>query len=45
MAGLAHDWTEGRQTCIDVLCAYLRMPLHPAGRSPAPPQVDAPGFA
>ncbi|MFG2057841.1 pentapeptide repeat-containing protein [Micromonospora sp. NPDC048930] len=26
MAGLADDWREGRQTCIDVLCAYLRMP-------------------
>lgn len=26
LAGLADDWTEGRQTCIDVLCAYLRLP-------------------
>jgi hypothetical protein len=26
MAGLADDWEEKRQTCIDVLCAYLRMP-------------------
>lgn len=26
MAGLADDWEENRQTCIDVLCAYLRMP-------------------
>ena len=26
MARLADDWTEHRQTCIDVLCAYLRMP-------------------
>ncbi|WP_238018613.1 hypothetical protein KZZ52_49920 [Dactylosporangium sp. AC04546] len=26
MAGLADDWREGRQTCIDVLCAYVRMP-------------------
>lgn len=26
MARLADDWTEQRQTCIDVLCAYLRMP-------------------
>jgi uncharacterized protein YjbI with pentapeptide repeats len=26
MAGLADDWDENRQTCIDVLCAYLRMP-------------------
>jgi uncharacterized protein YjbI with pentapeptide repeats len=26
MAGLADDWVEGQQRCIDVLCAYLRMP-------------------
>lgn len=25
-ARLADDWTEQRQACIDVLCAYLRMP-------------------
>jgi uncharacterized protein YjbI with pentapeptide repeats len=29
MAGLADDWHEGRQTCIDVLCAYFRMPYKP----------------
>jgi hypothetical protein len=29
MAGLADDWDDGRQTCIDVLCAYLRMPFCP----------------
>ncbi|MCP2325667.1 hypothetical protein HDA40_004174 [Hamadaea flava] len=29
MAGLADDWPSGRQTCIDVLCAYLRMPYQP----------------
>ena len=29
MAGLADDWQENRQTCIDVLCAYLRMPYEP----------------
>ncbi|MEV7984750.1 hypothetical protein [Micromonospora sp. NPDC085948] len=29
MAGLADDWNDGRQTCIDVLCAYLRMPYQP----------------
>src|SRR6516164_350978 len=23
MAGLADDWEQNRQTCIDVLCAYL----------------------
>ncbi|MFY1693259.1 pentapeptide repeat-containing protein [Plantactinospora sp. WMMB782] len=25
MASLADDWGAGRQTCVDVLCAYLRM--------------------
>jgi uncharacterized protein YjbI with pentapeptide repeats len=29
MARLADDWPEERQTCIDVLCAYLRMPYEP----------------
>jgi uncharacterized protein YjbI with pentapeptide repeats len=29
MAGLAEDWTENQQTCIDVLCAYLRLPYDP----------------
>jgi hypothetical protein len=29
MAGLADDWEENRQTCIDVLCAYLRIPYEP----------------
>ncbi|MFE9744378.1 pentapeptide repeat-containing protein [Saccharothrix saharensis] len=26
LAGLADDWTAQRQTCVDVLCAYLRLP-------------------
>jgi hypothetical protein len=26
MASLADDWREERQTCIDVLCAYIRRP-------------------
>jgi hypothetical protein len=26
MARLADDWVDQRQSCIDVLCAYLRMP-------------------
>lgn len=35
MAGLADDWIEQRQTCVDVLCAYLRMPAPPEpGTSP-----------
>ena len=29
MAGLADDWPENRQTCVDVLCAYLRLPYEP----------------
>jgi hypothetical protein len=29
MAGRADDWDENRQTCVDVLCAYLRMPYEP----------------
>lgn len=29
MAGLADDWTERRQTCTEVLCAYLHMPYLP----------------
>ena len=29
LAGLADDWEAQRQTCIDVLCAYLRMPYTP----------------
>jgi hypothetical protein len=36
MAGLADDWEENRQTCIDVLCAYLRMPYEPDPGSDAP---------
>ena len=37
MAGLADDWEESRQTCIDVLCAYLRMPYEsdPGDAAPA----------
>ena len=36
LAGLADDWAEGRQTCIDVLCAYLRMPYTPPAETPPP---------
>src|SRR5262245_13821855 len=36
LAGLADDWQDGRQTCIDELCAYLRMPYEP------PPEVGPP---
>jgi uncharacterized protein YjbI with pentapeptide repeats len=37
IAGLADDWPENRQTCVDVLCGYLRMPYEPD------PGEDAPG--
>jgi uncharacterized protein YjbI with pentapeptide repeats len=36
MAGLADDWEENRQTCIDVLCAYLRLPYEPDPGEQAP---------
>jgi uncharacterized protein YjbI with pentapeptide repeats len=29
MAGLADDWPDNRQTCVDILCAYLRLPHDP----------------
>ncbi|PZM93239.1 MAG: hypothetical protein DIU79_11100, partial [Actinobacteria bacterium] len=35
MASLADDWADGRQMCIDALCAYLRMPYTP----PAKPHI------
>ncbi|MEV4260550.1 pentapeptide repeat-containing protein [Kribbella sp. NPDC049584] len=35
MARLADDWESQRQQCIDVLCAYLRLPYP----SSAPPEV------
>ncbi|MFD4415436.1 pentapeptide repeat-containing protein [Streptomyces sp. NPDC058476] len=40
MAGLADDWAERRQTCIDVLCAYLRMPYPPRPGEDAPVKED-----
>ena len=36
MAGLADDWEENRQTCVNVLCAYLRMPYEPDPGQDAP---------
>jgi hypothetical protein len=38
MAGLADDWQENRQTCVDVLCACLRMPYKPDPGPDAPPE-------
>jgi hypothetical protein len=34
MAGLADDWEDDRQTCVDMLCAYLRMPYETAWATP-----------
>lgn len=34
MASLADEWVEQRQVCIDVLCAYLRIPYEPSLDSP-----------
>jgi len=39
MASLADDWEQGRQMCIDVLRAYLRMPYTP----PAEPNSNGSG--
>ena len=38
LAGLADDWEAKRQTCVDVLCAYLRMPYEadPGKNAPEP---------
>jgi hypothetical protein len=42
MAGLADDWEENRQTCVDVLCAYLRLPYDPdpGDKAPAKEKLD-----
>ncbi|HEY1179689.1 MAG TPA: hypothetical protein VGF17_26330 [Phytomonospora sp.] len=29
LAGLADDWDDGRRKCVEVLCAYMRMPYAP----------------
>ncbi|MBT8226362.1 MAG: hypothetical protein HKP61_01950 [Dactylosporangium sp.] len=41
MARLADDWEQERQTCIDVLCAYLRMPYTPPEQIKADPGEDS----
>ena len=42
MAGLADDWKQNRQTCVDVLCAYLRLPYDPdPGDDAAPAERTA----
>jgi hypothetical protein len=39
LGSLSDDWPAGRQTCIDVLCAYLRMPYR---QREAPPMNNVP---
>jgi hypothetical protein len=34
MAGLADDWQNNRQMCVDVLCAYIRMPYQTDNTKP-----------
>jgi uncharacterized protein YjbI with pentapeptide repeats len=41
MAGLADDWPVNRQTCVDVLCAYLRLPYDPDPGDEADPAAWA----
>jgi uncharacterized protein YjbI with pentapeptide repeats len=41
MAGLAEDWEENRQTCVDVLCGYLRLPYDPDPGNDADPAKRA----
>ena len=41
MAGLAEDWKENRQTCVDVLCGYLRLPYDPDPGDDADPAERA----
>lgn len=43
MAHLANDWREQRQSCVDVLCAYLRLPqLRISGGSFVNSDIDDP---
>ncbi|TCC55377.1 hypothetical protein E0H73_36265 [Kribbella pittospori] len=39
MSRLADDWSEQRQQCIDVLCAYLRLPYDPPNSDPGEREV------
>jgi uncharacterized protein YjbI with pentapeptide repeats/F0F1-type ATP synthase membrane subunit b/b' len=41
MAVLADDWEENRQTCVDVLCGYLRIPYEPySGQATEPRRLS-----
>jgi hypothetical protein len=39
LASLADDWTTGRQSCVDVLCGYLRLPYDPDTAPPGEREV------
>ena len=39
LTDLANDWPEGRQRCIDVLCAYIRLPFNPESCLPGESEV------
>jgi len=39
LARLADEWEAQRQTCVDVLCAYIRMPYDPATTEPGEQEV------
>lgn len=39
LANLADDWEQKRQQCVDVLCAYLRLPWDP-GHDPSRPTIS-----
>lgn len=39
LARLADDWADQRQQCVDVLCAYIRLPYDPEDSSPGQKEV------
>ncbi|MEO3811420.1 hypothetical protein ABGB17_20705 [Sphaerisporangium sp. B11E5] len=43
LAALADDWAGGRQMCIDVMCAYLRLPQRPEPGPGGAPTLTPPG--
>jgi uncharacterized protein YjbI with pentapeptide repeats len=45
MARLADDWEGNRQMCIDVLCAYIRLPYDLDGAPPGEREVRATIFS
>jgi hypothetical protein len=39
MADLADAWAQQRQTCVNILCGYLRMPYEPEPASDVPREM------